>query len=69
MSDRLLTARQVAEQLGVHVNTVKRMVDLPFVQIVSRGDRRYRQADVDEYVRQHTIRRRERRETGRWFGQ
>lgn len=48
----LLTARQVAEMLGVHVNTIKRLPEaaLPFVRITERGDRRYRPAAVRAYL-------------------
>lgn len=43
---------EVARELGVHVNTVKRIpaAELPFVRISSRGDRRYRRADVEAYL-------------------
>ena len=47
----LLTATQVAELLGVHVNTVKKLPagELPYYRIGSRGDRRYEQEDVRAY--------------------
>lgn len=52
--NRLMTAREVADALHVHVNTVKRLDsrDLPFVRVVKRGDRRYRPEDVERYLRE-----------------
>lgn len=52
-TDRLLTNREVADMLGVHPNTVKRMAnagELPFIRIVKRGDRRYRLGDVQKLL-------------------
>lgn len=49
----MLTARAVAEWLGVHVNTVKRLGDrgeIPFYRISARGDRRYRPEDIRAYL-------------------
>lgn len=48
----MMTVREVAIQLGVHVNTVKRIsaAELPFYRISTRGDRRYRPADVRRFV-------------------
>lgn len=48
----LLTVNQVAKQLNVHINTVKRIdpTELPYYKISARGDRRYKPADVDAYV-------------------
>lgn len=49
----LLTTRQVAEMLQLHVNTVKRLGDrgdLPFFRVSSRGDRRFRLADVTAFL-------------------
>jgi excisionase family DNA binding protein len=51
--ERMLKPREVAEWLGVHVNTVKRMSDrgeLQYYRIGTRGDRRYRPADVNAYL-------------------
>lgn len=50
--ERLLTVREVAELLSVHINTVKRLPtdELPFYRIVKRGDRRYRPSDVRLYI-------------------
>ena len=51
-----LSAREVARALGLHTNTVKRIPAhlLPYVRVVARGDRRYRAADVREYLRRMT---------------
>jgi len=48
-----LSAREVAEFLGVHINTVKRIPssNLPYFTVVERGDRRYHLEDVETYVR------------------
>lgn len=49
----LLTASEVAEMLHLHVNTVKRLGDrgqLPFFRVCSRGDRRFRLADVMAFL-------------------
>lgn len=47
-----LGAAEVAELLRLHLNTVKRIPpsELPYFKFGSRGDRRYRRADVDRYV-------------------
>lgn len=47
-ADRPLSVRDVAEMLGVHVNTVKRL-PLPYFRVGSRGDRRYELRDVIAY--------------------
>ena len=51
-SATMLAAQAVAELLGVHVNTVKRMdpTELPYYRIGHRGDRRYRRGDVQAYL-------------------
>lgn len=51
MSDAY-TATQVAWILGLHVNTVKRLDELPYFRVGSRGDRRYRREDVRAYIEQ-----------------
>jgi len=58
VADGLLTMRQVAERLGLHPNTVRRIKPeaLPFHRVVERGDRRYRVEDVDAYVAETTAR-------------
>jgi len=54
--DGPLTATKAAEALGVHNNTVKRIPasELPFFRIGGRGDRRYRQQDIDAYIIRNT---------------
>ena len=52
-SNGLLTARQVARLLNVHVNTVRRWNDrgiLKAYRIGARGDRRFSQEDVDSFL-------------------
>ncbi len=49
----LLTARQVARLLNVHVNTVRRWNDrgiLKAYRIGPRGDRRFDKADVEGFL-------------------
>lgn len=51
--DRLLTVGKVANLLGVHVNTVRWWSNtgmLKCYRLGSRGDRRYRKADVDSFL-------------------
>ena len=52
-----LKANEVAEALRVHVNTVKRISpsELPYIRVSSRGDRRYNETDVADYVRRNTV--------------
>lgn len=48
-TDSMLTVREVANLLHIHVNTLRRWSDrglLKTYQINSRGDRRFRQGDV-----------------------
>ena len=54
---RPLSAREVSDRLGVHVNTVKRTppADLPYFTVGSRNDRRYRVADVHAYITARTV--------------
>jgi hypothetical protein len=49
--DRPMTPRRAAAQLGIHVNTIKRIPssELPYFRVGSRGDRRYDPADVRRY--------------------
>ena len=52
-SDRMMTAREVAQALHLHVNTVKRLADrgeLPCYRVCSRGDRRFHPTDVEGYL-------------------
>ena len=49
----MLTAREAAKYLHVHVNTIKRLSDrgkIPFYRISSRGDRRYYLKDLVKFV-------------------
>jgi hypothetical protein len=50
-------AAQTAETLGVHVNTLKRMPpeQLPFFRVTNRGDRRYRWADIHDYIESRMV--------------
>jgi excisionase family DNA binding protein len=52
-SNGLLTARQVAKLLNVHVNTVRRWNDrgiLKAYRIGPRGDRRFSKEDIDIFL-------------------
>lgn len=53
---RRIGPTEVAEILGLHVNTVKRLPfhELPFIRVSDRGDRRYRIEDVDLYAARHS---------------
>lgn len=53
-----LPIRQVAESMGVHVNTVKRLIlhgHLAGYRIGSRGDLRVRQADLEAFRRRNRV--------------
>lgn len=54
----LLTAAEVAAHLYVSPETVKRIPPkyLPYFKVSTRGDRRYRLADVEKYIEDRTIR-------------
>lgn len=47
-----LSAREAAERLSIHINTLKRISPtlLPYYRIVARGDRRYRIGDIANYL-------------------
>jgi len=50
---KLLTIRQAAEILNVHVETLRRWDNkgkLPAIKVNDRGDRRYKQADIESYL-------------------
>lgn len=49
-----LSVGEVANRLGVHQNTVKRIKDLPYFTINDRGDRRYVPEDVRRWIEQRT---------------
>lgn len=54
----MLTTRQVAQFFGVHVSTVRRWSKkgiLKAYRISSRGDRRFRQEDVDAFLKERKI--------------
>jgi hypothetical protein len=48
---------EVAELLGVHNNTVKRIppADIPFFRVGSRGDRRYIRWDIERYIERRMV--------------
>ena len=49
----LLSVKQVSELLNVHANTVRRWSDRGILQpyrIGSRGDRRFRKTDIDQFM-------------------
>ena len=53
--DPMLTARDVARILNVHINTVRRWSDLGVLKsfrIGSRGDRRFLTEDVAKFLRE-----------------
>jgi excisionase family DNA binding protein len=55
----MLTNHDVAALLDLHRNTVVRLGDrgeLPFFRVCSRGDRRYRPADVEAYLERVAVR-------------
>lgn len=53
-----LHAYEVADLLGVHVNTVKRIppAQLPYFRVGRRGDRRYLAEDVLAYITGRMVR-------------
>lgn len=57
LPDRMMTNREVAAALHLHVNTVVRLGDrgeLPFYRVCRRGDRRYHPADVMAFLERTT---------------
>jgi len=51
--DGMLTISEVAQLLNVHINTVRRWSNqgiLKSYRIGSRGDRRFRQEDIDSFL-------------------
>lgn len=51
----MLTAQQAAAYLGLHVNTLKKL-PLVFIRISKRGDRRYRKADLEQFIASREVR-------------
>ena len=52
---KLLTIRQAAEMLNVHTETLRRwdrQGKLTAIRVNERGDRRYRQEDIEAYLNQ-----------------
>ena len=50
--DPMLTTSEVARILNVHINTIRRWSNqgvLKAYRIGSRGDRRFKKADIDEF--------------------
>ena len=51
--DIMLMPREVARMLGVHVNTVRRWANRSILEAYSigpRGDRRFRQRDIEKFL-------------------
>jgi len=51
--ESMLTISEVAQSLNVHINTVRRWSNqglLKTFRIGSRGDRRYRQQDIENFL-------------------
>ncbi len=51
--DSLLTAREVARRLKVHINSVRRWSDLGVLKgyrVGPRRDRRYLKEDIDKFI-------------------
>ncbi len=49
----MLTVREVARLLHIHSNTVRRWADQGLIKayrITSRGDRRFRKEDINEFL-------------------
>jgi hypothetical protein len=55
---RPMTAAEVAQMIGIHLNTLKKIpaLELPYYRIGRRGDRRYRFGDVEAYIRRRSER-------------
>ena len=53
MMSPMLTVREVARLLNIHVNTVRRWGDRGILQsyrITSRGDRRFKREDIESFL-------------------
>jgi len=54
----MLTAREVAQLLGIHINTVRRWSNqgvLRSYRVSSRGDRRFRREDIDRFLEERRV--------------
>ena len=63
----MLTVREVAQLLHIHSNTVRRWSDRRIIRayrITSRGDRRFRQKDIDRFLAEFNPRKGDGREAG-----
>jgi excisionase family DNA binding protein len=52
-SDSLMTVREVARRLNVHINTVRKWSNLGVLKgfrVGPRGDRRFLKEDVDKFI-------------------
>jgi len=57
MTKKLLTIRQAAEILNVHVETLRRWDKagkLNAIKVNDRGDRRYKREDVEKFISRRT---------------
>jgi excisionase family DNA binding protein len=55
MQSKLLTIRQAAEILNVHVETLRRWDKtgkFKAIKVSDRGDRRYKQEDIESFINQ-----------------
>ena len=55
MIPQMLTVRDVARLLNIHVNTVRRWGDqglLRAYRITNRGDRRFKREDIKQFLRE-----------------
>lgn len=55
--DQMLTTSEVARLINVHMNTVRRWSNqgvLKTYRIGSRGDRRFQEEDINDFLRQNT---------------
>ena len=53
--NKMLTVQEVADRLGLHRNTIRRLGDrgeLKSIRVCKRGDRRWREEDIDHYLAQ-----------------
>lgn len=53
--NKMLTSRELAEKLNVHINTIRRWSDNGLIltyRVGPRGDRRYHWHDVEQFLKQ-----------------